>query len=139
MAQTFRDRFIQVFSWWQGTTFGTSFTTWLRGEFVGEDEYGNRYFRSKDGKIDPVLGFERRWVIYKGVADSTMIPPGWYGWMHHLRDVAPVNDTYRPKEWQKPHQPNLTGTPQAHRPLGSILRPDPEAKISAGYDAWSPE
>ena len=37
------------------------------GELVGEDEFGNRYYRTKGGKIDPTLGFERRWVIYNGV------------------------------------------------------------------------
>nr|WP_211110111.1 NADH:ubiquinone oxidoreductase subunit NDUFA12 [Acuticoccus mangrovi] len=132
-------RFVQIFAWWTGTTWGTSFTTWLRGEFVGTDQFGNRYFRTRNGKIDPVLDMERRWVIYNGPADPTTIPPGWYRWMHHLGNEAPVNDGYKPREWQKPHQPNLTGTPGAHRPQGSILRPDPEAGISAGYDAWTPQ
>ena len=27
--------------------------TWLYGEPVGEDEFGNRYYRTKGGKIDP--------------------------------------------------------------------------------------
>jgi len=40
------------------------------GELVGEDEYGNRYYRTKEGRIDPTLGFERRWVIYKGLAEG---------------------------------------------------------------------
>ena len=40
------------------------------GEHVGEDEFGNAYFRTRGGKIDPTLGFERRWVIYNGYAEA---------------------------------------------------------------------
>ncbi len=56
---------LRLFTWWNGQTFGTQLWTWLYGEFVGEDEFGNRYYRTKGGKIDPALGFERRWVIYQ--------------------------------------------------------------------------
>ena len=47
----------RFFTWWNGQTFGTQLWTWLYGEFVGEDEFGNRYYRTKGGKIDPTLGF----------------------------------------------------------------------------------
>ena len=47
--------FWMLFAWWRGATYGTLLTTWLRGVPVGTDAYGNRYFRSKDGK--------RRWVL----------------------------------------------------------------------------
>jgi NADH:ubiquinone oxidoreductase subunit len=60
--------FLKVFTWWNGQTFGTQLWTWRFGELVGEDEQGNRYFRTKGRKIDPTLGFERRWVIYNGLA-----------------------------------------------------------------------
>src|SRR5947209_17404613 len=58
---------LRFFTWWNGATLGTQVWTFLYGELVGEDEFGNQYFRTKGGKIDPVLGFERRWVIYNGV------------------------------------------------------------------------
>ncbi|HVD72152.1 MAG TPA: NADH:ubiquinone oxidoreductase subunit NDUFA12, partial [Xanthobacteraceae bacterium] len=45
--------FLRFFTWWNGATFGTLLTTSLYGEFVGEDEFGNRYYRTKGGKIDP--------------------------------------------------------------------------------------
>jgi len=139
MGQTLASRFLQIFTWWNGTTWGTSFTTWRRGEFVGEDEYGNRYFRSRKGRKDRALGLERRWVIYNGEAEASRIPPAWYRWMHHTSDVPPTAETYQPREWEKPHKPNMTGTAAAHRPRGSILRPDPDAAISKGYDAWTPD
>ncbi len=138
MARSFGTRVLQAFTWWNGTTWGTSFTTWRRGEFVGEDGTGNRYYRQRQGRIDPALGVERRWVIYSGQADPTTIPPGWFGWMQHMTDMPPTEDLYVPHEWEKPHEPNLTGTARAHRPRGSILRPDPEEGITKGYDAWTP-
>ena len=54
---------LRFFTWWNGTTFGTQFWTWRKGEFVGDDPFGNRYYRTRGGTIDPMLGFERRWVI----------------------------------------------------------------------------
>ena len=66
--------FLRLFTWWNGQTFGTQVWTALYGEFVGEDEFGNRYYRTKGGKIDPALGFERRWVIYSGYAEASTDP-----------------------------------------------------------------
>src|SRR5262245_25344389 len=54
---------LRFFTWWNGQTFGTQVWTALYGELVGTDEFGNRYYRTKGGKIDKALGFERRWVI----------------------------------------------------------------------------
>ena len=138
MENGFLRRILQVFVWWDGTTIGTSWATFLRGEHVGTDDAGNRYYRTRKGRKDRALGFDRRWVIYDGAAEATKIPPGWYRWMHHQTDIAPPQAVYHAREWEKPHQPNMTGTAAAYRPTGSIMRPDPEAGISAGYDAWTP-
>ncbi len=83
---------LRFFTWWNGQTFGTQVWTALYGEFVGSDEFGNRYYRTKGGKIDPSLGFERRWVTYNGVAEASTIPPSWHGWMHHMVDVPPTQE-----------------------------------------------
>ena len=37
---------LKIFTWWNGQTFGTQLWTWRFGELVGEDEQGNRYFRT---------------------------------------------------------------------------------------------
>ncbi len=125
---------LQFFTWWNGQTLGTRFYTWRKGAFVGTDEFGNRYYRRKDaGKADAK---ERRWVIYNGVAEASMIPPGWHGWMHHRQDEPPA--AYTPREWQKAHQPNLTGTLAAYRPPGSILRARPQTPGDSDYEPWTP-
>ncbi len=120
-AAPMKDFLVRFFTWWNGQTFGTELWTWLYGELVGTDELGNRYYRTRDGKIDPALGFERRWVIYNGYAEASTIPPGWHAWIHHTVDVTPAAEAVELREWQKPHVPNLTGTPQAYRPPGSTL------------------
>jgi len=130
--------FTRCFTWWNGQTFGTQLWTALYGEFVGEDEFGNRYYRTKGGKIDPALGFERRWVIYNGYTEASMIGPAWHGWMHHTVDVPPTQENYVPRAWQKPHRPNPTGTPAAQRPTGSTLAQGRRPKATGDYKAWVP-
>ena len=108
------------------------------GELVGEDGDGNRYYRTRGGKIDPTLGFERRWVIYNGLAEASTVPPSWHGWLHHTVDVPPTQDKVVPRPWWKPHRPNLTGTPGAHRPTGSTLAQGRRPKATGDYKAWTP-
>ena len=129
---------LKLFTWWNGQTFGTQFWTWLYGEEVGTDEFGNRYFRTKGGKIDPTLLMERRWVIFNGTAEASSVPPSWHGWLHHTVDVPPTEEKYQPRAWQKPHRPNLTGTPMAHRPTGSTLAQGRRPKATGDYKAWNP-
>ncbi len=66
------------------------------------------------------------------------VPPSWHGWLHHTVDVAPTEESYTPREWEKPHVPNTTGTPAAYRPSGSTLasgrRPEGDRRLP-GLDA----
>ena len=133
-----RNFLLKCFTWWNGQTFGTQFWTWLYGEKVGDDEFGNRYYRTRGGKIDPVLLFERRWVIYKGYAEASMVPPSWHGWLHHTVDTPPTLESYQPRPWQKPHRPNLTGTPAALRPSGSTLAQNRRPRATGDYRPWNP-
>lgn len=125
----------EIFIWWQGQTWGTRLDTWQHGEFVGTDAAGNRYFQSKPGARKA----NRRWVVFNGYAEATAIPPGWHGWMHHRTDVPPTKDNYQPWPWEKGHKPNLTGSAGAYRPDGSLLGKGERPRVSADYDAWSPE
>ena len=126
----------QVFTWWNGQTLNTRFHTWRNGVLVGHDEFGNTYYRGRG--IDPTLGFERRWVIYNGISEGSATPPGWYGWLHHTTDVPPTEEDYQPREWQQAYVPNMTGTPLAYRPQGSILRAGRRQDNSGDYQAWNP-
>jgi len=123
-----------AFTWWNGASWGTSITTRRHGKKVGQDEAGNVYY---EGGIDSE-GRTRRWVIYRDYSEASAIPPGWHGWIHHRVDAAPPSDEYRPREWQKPHQPNLTGSPAAYRPKGSVLTNQHRPQVTGDYDAWTP-
>ena len=54
------------------TTAITRMITWLRGEAVGTDEFGNQYYH--DRKPAPG-GRRRRWVIYDGDDEASKVPP----------------------------------------------------------------
>lgn len=128
---------LQFFTWWNGQTLGTRFHTWRFGVRVGEDEFGNVYYKDRRG-IDPTVGFERRWVIYNGDAEASRIPPGWWAWMHKKVDEPPTVVAYKAPSWVKPHEPNLTGTARAYRPPGSTLRGGQRPAVTGDYDAWTP-
>ena len=70
----------------------------LFADRVGQDEFGNSYYKSKSGK---------KYVIYNGIVESSKIPPNWHLWLHNIHDKIIPNSLYA---WQKIHIPNLTGT-----------------------------
>jgi NADH:ubiquinone oxidoreductase subunit len=127
-----------IFTWWNSATWGTRLWTWLYGEHVGTDAQGNRFYRTRGGKVEQDFQFERRWVIYNGLAEPSRIGPDWHGWLHHTVDVLPGDDGYQTREWEKPHRPNYTGTPSAWRPRGSTLASGKRPQATGDYKAWSP-
>ena len=116
-------------------TIGTRLFTWLRGELVGSDDQGNRYFQEKK----PVAGRKtRRWVMYNGVAEASRVPPDWHGWLHYTFDKPPTVDPLPRKAWEKAHKPNLTGTLDAYRPPGALAEGGQRAPSTGDYEAWKP-
>ena len=97
---------------------------------------GNHYYVQKKG-VGP-LGVPRRWVIYKDLAEASQIPPEWHGWMHYMVDTPPTDEDYTAQPWQKEHRMNMTGTPQAYRPPGSILASGRRPKATGDYKPWRP-
>lgn len=97
---------------------------------MGSDSAGNVYYQTEDGK--------RRWVIYRDQSEASLVPPEWYGWLHHTVDIPPTEESYHARPWQKPNRPNLTGTPQAYRPPGSTLNPGVSKPAPLDYEPWQP-
>lgn len=129
---------LRIFTWWNGTTVGTAWYTRRHGQFVGEDAFGNRYYRAQGALIDPSVGPERRWVIYNGEVDASKVPPGWRGWLCHNSETAPSEETYVAREWEKPHEENRTGTAGAYRPRGSQLSVGQRPAATGDYVPWMP-
>ena len=116
-------------SWWNSQTLNTQLFTWRKGIKVGEDAQGNIYYRNADDS--------KRWVIFNGEIEATRVNVDWHGWLHRTWDQTPEDQPLVRKVWEKPHQENLTGTPLAYAPAGSIRKKDPVAR--GDYEAWSPE
>ena len=114
----------QIFTWWHRQTVGTFIYTLFTGKFVGNDQFGNKYYSNSKGK---------RWVIYKDEIESTKIPPEWHAWIHFSVLKTPSQN---PKKfiWQKEHEENLTGTDKAYTPDGSLKFN--QKKIIKKYESW---
>ena len=120
---------LRAVTWWNSQTIGTQVFTWRKGERVGEDSQGNVFYRTRDDA--------KRWVIYNGEAEASRVDPEWHGWLHRTWDEPPTEKPLKRKDWEKPHQPNLTGTALAYAPAGSIRRAQPADR--SDYEAWTPE
>lgn len=129
---------LKLFTWWNSATIGTQFTLWRRrARLVGSDEQGNRYFEEKEPSASD--GRKRRFVIYHGIAEGSRVTPDWHGWMHHTFEEPPTVAPLKRRAFEKDHLPNMTGTPLAYRPPGSLARPDSGKGVGEDYEAWSPE
>jgi NADH:ubiquinone oxidoreductase subunit len=103
--------------------------TYFRGQKVGEDRFGNVYYKTRS-----FFKKERRWVIYKGVIEASKVPPEWFGWLHFTQN-APLEPNIYP--WMKEYLPNLSGTKEAYicpYPIKDV----PKRHIN-GIQLWNPE
>jgi len=125
----------RIFTWWNGATIGALFDIGRRGEFVGEDEQGNKYYEERRVSLD---GRKRRWVVYSGLAEASRVPPDWHPWMHHIVDEPPTVAPLKRQRWELAHRPNLTGTIFAYRPPGSLARGGQRPHATGDYQAWTP-
>jgi NADH:ubiquinone oxidoreductase subunit len=120
-------------------SFFTMLRTWLRGELVGEDEYGNRYYRARGRGRGGSWRQEQRWVVFAHAAEPTMVPPGWVGWLHRRFELPPSEQPLPAPKWEREPLPNLTGTAAAYLPPGAIQRGGQRAPATGDYEAWRPE
>ncbi|MEO0410222.1 MAG: NADH:ubiquinone oxidoreductase subunit NDUFA12 [Pseudomonadota bacterium] len=126
--------FARIFTWWHDSTVGTALHTWRHGDKVGEDDQGNRYYRSRRSGEQ-----ERRWVMYNGEIEASRIPPEWHAWLHYTVPEPPSERPPVVKSWEKDHVPNLTGKDGAYFPPGSLASTGTRETSSGDYEAWSPE
>ncbi len=57
----------------------------------------------------------------------------------HCRRAAEPGRLSSPRDWERPHIGNPTGTPAAIRPKGSTMRRGARQASSGDYQAWTPE
>ena len=70
-----------IFTWWNKQTFGTFLKTLFFGNYVGKDEFGNKYYKNKN---------DERWVVYsRNVLKLQELLQTGILWMHHTIDKIP--------------------------------------------------
>ena len=93
------------------------------GIYVGQDELGNRYYKSKKNE---------RWVIYADNIEATKITSDWYLWIHHTINKIPEKKNITQKYlWQKDHLENQTGSKNSYKP--TKIQKD---NIKKKYESW---
>ena len=113
----------------------THVLTWLRGEQVGMNSEGNKYYHERRVPTDRS---RRRWVVYQGADEASRVPPVWHAWLHCTVDDVPDPQNRMTQPWQEEHQPNLTGTDAAYRSPGHTLEGGRRAAATGDYEPWTP-
>ena len=111
-----------IFTWWNRQTFGTFLKTLFFGIYVGKDDFGNKYYKSKNNE---------RWVIYFKNVEATKITSSWYLWIHHTIDKIPEKEDDKKYFWQKKFLENQTGTQNSYKPIK--IKKD---NIKKKYETW---
>ena len=122
----------KTFTWWNGATWGTSLFTRMKGKQVGRDDRGNVYFQHKK---EP----RRRWVIYAGANDGSVVPPGWQAWLKNTIDELPDQALPARRQFHQAAEPNLTGTMAAFRPDGALGSGKVRPASTGDYQPWTPD
>ena len=122
----------KVFTWWNGATVGTALWTRRFGEEVGRDDAGNIYYRDKKHP-------NRRWVIYSGNNDGSLVPPAWQLWLRGTIDDLPEKVVPPVRKFQQKPTGNLTGTMHAFRPDGALGSGKLRPASTGDYEPWIPE
>ena len=117
--------FKTVFTWWNNQTVGTFLFTSIYGIKVGNDSFGNCYYKNKNDS--------KRWIIYNGEIESSKIPPEWHLWIHRTSEITPENIKFVNYTWIKPHKKNKTGTSESYHPKNSSI------EKKAAYKKWQPD
>ncbi len=130
---------MSIFKWLAQNRLGTHLFTRRWGDKVGEDEFGNVYYRER-GRKDGDWRNERRWVVYaaQGEIEASAVAPGWNAWLHKNREKAPSEEPFKERFWEKQHVPNLSGTTQAYVPPGHETRGGKRDAATGDYEAWRP-
>lgn len=128
----------KLFTWWNGATLGALLDIRRRSAFVGEDDFGNRYFEDRKASLGD-KDFYRRYVVYKGLAEPSKVPAEWHGWLHHTLDLPPTEAPLARQSWEKDHKPNLTGTIFATKPKGAMSTGAKRQDTYSDYDSWTPD
>ena len=120
--------------WWDGQTIGTQIFTARHGEKVGEDEFGNIYYRDRRAHRSKGLlsSKEKRWVVYNGHAEATR--GGFIGpFLSVQRKLA--DRLYGGQPEARLEYENIPTVVFTHPPIGTVGLTEAEAREKFGEGA----
>ena len=109
---------------------GIALRTWFKGNHIGTDSFGNKYYEERFFFGRPSDRKPKRWVVYHGLVEASKVPADWHAWLHFTSNETPEQAKPVEYSWMKPHMPNLTGTREAYEP--------PVNRAATYYQAWQP-
>ena len=116
-------------------TIGTILYTWFYGNFVGKDNNNNKYYCNSKNFKDKNA---KRWVIFHKEIEASNIPSHWHAWLHKSIDIPPLDYEHK-YNWQKDHEPNMTGTENAYFPDSHPMSTSYDSdEIKNDYESWKP-
>jgi NADH:ubiquinone oxidoreductase subunit len=77
--------------------------------------------------------------MFNGEVEASRVSADWHGWLHRTFDEVPSQKPLKHKEWEIPHQENVTGSALAYAPAGTIRAHGKAPVERSDYEAWSPE
>ena len=121
----------ELFAWWTGNTIGTSPFTWRYGTRVRRGRLRQRLLpdQGREAALGDLPRPVRSLAGAAGMARLAALHRGRAANRRSLQGSSPGSNAY---------EPNLTGTPEAYRPPGSILNPDAGKAIPRDYEPWQP-
>lgn len=113
---------------------GLKVFTWIKGRCIGQDSFGNRYYRERFLFMKPTRR-PKRWVVYQGEPEASKVPPEWFSWLHYISE-EPLTAT--PYPWQKTYTPNATGTKDAYLPNFHHMKGGKPFERAKHFQPWKP-
>ena len=90
----------------------------------GGNTWSNRIYTALRGKLVGTDATGNRYYVQRKGVGPLGVPRRWV--------------IYKHRPWQKPHRMNMTGTPEAYRPPGSILASGKRPEATGDYKPWRP-
>ena len=88
------------------------------GKFVGEDKYGNKYYKNDQYPVG-----QNRWVVHNDKTyfeyDGSQIPAEWHNWLHYVCDDTPIENPRVQYKWLAPHRENMSDTTSSYVPYST--------------------
>lgn len=130
-------------------------TSLRKGQYVGNDYNGNKYYEDRDAPYGRTRWVEyptpKGWFGIDNKFDGSMVSPEWHGWLHYMHDkTGPEMVAEYEKPFKQAHTINQTFLrpefsrdglddpipPEFHQPPGAHRARVERGRIGPKYESW---